>query len=31
VSGKDRDALQAVIAALKAMDFELPLQFVNYR
>lgn len=31
VSGKDRDALQAVIAALKAMDFDLPLQFVNYR
>jgi len=31
VSGKDRDALQAVIAALKAMNFELPLQFVNYR
>jgi len=31
VSGKDRDALQAVIAALKAMNFDLPLQFVNYR
>lgn len=31
VSGKNRDDLQAVIAALKAMDYELPLQFVNYR
>jgi hypothetical protein len=31
VSGKNRDDLQNVIAALKAMDFELPLQFVNYR
>jgi cyclic-di-GMP-binding protein len=31
VSGKNRDDLQKVIAALKAMDFELPLQFVNYR
>ena len=31
VSGKNRDDLQKVIAALKAFDFELPLQFVNYR
>ncbi|HVA27038.1 MAG TPA: YajQ family cyclic di-GMP-binding protein [Candidatus Baltobacteraceae bacterium] len=31
VTGKSRDDLQAAIAALKAMDFELPLQFTNYR
>ena len=31
VSSKNRDDLQKVIAELKAMDFELPLQFVNYR
>jgi cyclic-di-GMP-binding protein len=31
VTGKSRDDLQAVITDLKAMDFELPLQFVNYR
>jgi cyclic-di-GMP-binding protein len=31
VSSKSRDDLQKVIAALKDMDFELPLQFVNYR
>jgi len=31
VSGKSRDDLQKVIAVLKAMEFELPLQFVNYR
>jgi cyclic-di-GMP-binding protein len=31
VSGKNRDDLQAVIAELRALDFELPLQFVNYR
>jgi len=31
VSGKNKDDLQKVIASLKAMDFELPLQFVNYR
>ncbi len=31
VSGKNRDDLQKVIAHLKAMNFELPLQFVNYR
>jgi uncharacterized protein YajQ (UPF0234 family) len=31
VSGKDRDELQTVIAKLKALDFPLPLQFINYR
>jgi cyclic-di-GMP-binding protein len=31
VTGKSRDDLQSVIADLKAMDYELPLQFVNYR
>jgi len=31
VSGKSRDDLQKVIAHLKSMDYELPLQFVNYR
>ena len=31
VSGKSRDDLQKVIAELKAMEFDLPLQFVNYR
>ena len=31
VSGKNRDDLQTVIAELKAMNFDLPLQFVNYR
>ncbi len=31
VNGKKRDALQGVIAALKAEDFELPLQFQNFR
>ncbi len=31
VSGKSRDELQKVIAELKAMNFELPLQFTNYR
>ncbi len=31
VSGKNRDDLQKVIAALKAFEFDLPLQFVNYR
>ncbi|MBV8116678.1 MAG: YajQ family cyclic di-GMP-binding protein [Candidatus Eremiobacteraeota bacterium] len=31
VSGKSKDDLQKVIAALRALDFELPLQFVNYR
>ena len=31
VVGKSRDDLQAVIAALKAKDYPVPLQFVNYR
>jgi len=31
VSGKKRDDLQVVIALLKAADFGVPLQFVNYR
>jgi hypothetical protein len=31
VSGKKRDDLQAVIAALKAEDLGIPLQFENFR
>src|SRR3982751_4701608 len=31
VSGKDRDTLQQVIAALKAKDFGIDMNFVNYR
>ena len=31
VSGKSRDALQEVIQLLKSKDFEIDLQFVNYR
>lgn len=31
VVGKNRDDLQAVIAALKAKDYPMPLQFINYR
>jgi uncharacterized protein YajQ (UPF0234 family) len=31
VTGKSRDDLQKVQQLLKAMSFELPLQFVNYR
>jgi uncharacterized protein YajQ (UPF0234 family) len=31
VTGKSRDDLQKVIVELKAMEFELPLQFTNYR
>jgi cyclic-di-GMP-binding protein len=31
VSGKSRDDLQKVISELKNMNFELPLQFTNYR
>jgi len=31
VTGKKRDALQEVIAALKAEDFGLPLQYTNFR
>lgn len=31
VSGKKRDDLQGVITALKEADFDLPLQFENFR
>ena len=31
VSGKDRDTLQEVIAALKAKDFGIDMKFDNYR
>jgi|SRR5579872_1959681 len=31
VSGKKRDDLQAVIAALKSADLDIPLQFGNFR
>ena len=31
VTGKDRDELQAVIAALRVKDFPAALQFVNFR
>lgn len=31
VTSKSRDDLQKVIAHLKGMEYELPLQFVNYR
>ena len=31
VTGKKRDDLQACIAALKGHDFDVPLQFVNFR
>lgn len=31
VSAKSRDDLQKVINSLRSMEFELPLQFVNYR
>ncbi|MCP3993049.1 MAG: YajQ family cyclic di-GMP-binding protein [Actinomycetia bacterium] len=31
VSGKKRDDLQTVIAALKELDLDLPLQFENFR
>lgn len=31
VSGRDKDQLQAVIAALRALDLPTPLQFINYR
>jgi len=31
VSGKDRDALQDVIAALREHDFGIDMQFTNYR
>jgi uncharacterized protein YajQ (UPF0234 family) len=31
VTAKKRDDLQAVIAALKDEDFDLPLQYTNFR
>jgi uncharacterized protein YajQ (UPF0234 family) len=31
VSAKSKDELQKAITALRSMEFELPLQFVNYR
>ncbi|HEY0395561.1 MAG TPA: YajQ family cyclic di-GMP-binding protein [Candidatus Elarobacter sp.] len=31
ISGKSKDDLQKVQQLLKGLDFELPLQFVNYR
>ena len=31
VSGKSRDELQAVITALRAAEFPVSLQFVNFR
>ena len=31
IAGKSKDELQAVIASLKAMELEVPLQFTNYR
>ena len=31
VTGKDKDALQGVIASLRAADLDVPLQFTNYR
>lgn len=31
VSAKSRDDLQKVISELQAMNYELPLQFINYR
>lgn len=31
VSGKNRDDLQSVIATLKALDLDVPLNFTNYR
>lgn len=31
VTGKKRDDLQQVIALLKQADFELPLQYINFR
>jgi uncharacterized protein YajQ (UPF0234 family) len=31
VTGKSKDELQGIIAALKAKDYPVPLQFTNYR
>ncbi|HQR32929.1 MAG TPA: YajQ family cyclic di-GMP-binding protein [Blastocatellia bacterium] len=31
VAGKDRDVLQQIISALRAHDFDIDMQFTNYR
>ena len=31
VTGKDRDTLQDIIAQLKAKDFNINMQYTNYR
>ena len=31
ISGKNRDDLQKIIQILKDHEFEIPLQFINYR
>ena len=31
ISGRNKDDLQAVIKAVKDRDFDIPLQFTNYR
>jgi uncharacterized protein YajQ (UPF0234 family) len=31
VTGKDRDTLQDIIAKLKAKDFNINMQYTNYR
>ena len=31
VTGKSKDELQAVMAALREKDYPVPLQFINYR
>jgi uncharacterized protein YajQ (UPF0234 family) len=31
VAGRDKDQLQAVIGALRALDLPTPLPFINYR
>ena len=31
VNGKSRDELQSIIAAVRAQDFPVPVQFVNFR
>jgi uncharacterized protein YajQ (UPF0234 family) len=31
ITGKKKDDLQAVIATVKERDFDLPLQFTNFR
>lgn len=31
ITGKKRDELQAIIALIKGLDLDLPLQFINFR